>query len=234
MKYEKGTFVVIPNTKYFKGKSSVLLSVFFWLIYHTDEDGVCYPSRKLLGEEVGVDVRTIDKYIKILENDGLIEKTTRKKKNSKENTSNLYQVLLPSVIDSPQVVLSNDTVTIPSINYTHITNTTTPEQVGEDATLKKEEIPYTYENELKKLSQSPLKFRKIIALYFLKKNLYFENSKQFWAEVIRCSKVAKTLEGYDSSQLSRTMDYCEEKWGNDKGWSINAVAKQISNVVNKK
>ena len=84
MKYQKGSFVVVPNIEYLKGKNPLLLSVFFWICYHADEDGMCFPSRRKLASEVGSTVKTVDKYIKELEVDGVKKKTKRKKKNSKE------------------------------------------------------------------------------------------------------------------------------------------------------
>ena len=219
MKYKKGTFVVVPNTEYLKGKSSVLLSVFLWLCYHADDDGVCYPSRKKLAEEVGVDVRTIDKYIKVLQEDGIIIKTIRQKKNSKENTSNLYQLLLPSEVDNTTPSERNDTETIPSINYTHLTQSLAPAK------------PFSFLEELDKLGNSKWKPDLIIYNYYKFTSMSFENEKQWKSARSRFKIPAIKLEGYSAKQINETMQYCEQNY-KDVGWSLETCAKVIARVVN--
>lgn len=94
MKYKKGTFSTVPNIDYLKGKPALQQVVFLWLCVHSDEDGICYPTRSTIAKECGCDVKSVDKYIRALEEDKVISKTNRKKENSKENTSNLYQIMI--------------------------------------------------------------------------------------------------------------------------------------------
>lgn len=96
---------------------------------------------------------------------------------------------------------------------------------------KKEVKEYNYKEEVDKLLNSNWKVNKIIALYFLKKRFNFENQIQFNSEYKRNLRPAKELEGYNSSQIEQTMNYLE-----DKGliWTLNAIGRNISNVVNKK
>lgn len=128
MKYKKGTFVVVPNTEYLKGKPQALQLLFFWLCYYADEEGRCFPSRGKLAKLMSCTNKTVDNYIKVLELDGVIEKTIRRKEGTKENKSNLYQILqvenvetLPSETTTPTPSEPSDPVTIPSINYTYLT-----------------------------------------------------------------------------------------------------------------
>lgn len=165
MKYKKGSFIVVPNVEYFKGKNTILLSVFFWLCYHADEEGICFPSRNKLSKETGTSVRTVDKYIKELESDKIIEKTKRRKQNSRENSSNLYQIMqldtlpyplettLPSATDDTRGSATDNTITIPSINYTHIT-TNEPEVQA----VKEEKVTLSLQQ-----GNSPVK--RLISLY---------------------------------------------------------------------
>jgi hypothetical protein len=125
MKYKKGTFVVVPNLDILDGKPTELQTLFMWLCSYANDDGQCFPSRKALASKCGVTIKTMDKYLNILIELGLIEKTLRKKVGTKENTSNLYQVIVvdiqPSVNDTTTGSHPNDPVTIPSINYTNLT-----------------------------------------------------------------------------------------------------------------
>lgn len=131
MKYKKGTFVVVPNKEYLKGKPSEMQTIYFWLCDHSDEDGECFPSRSRIAREAGCGIRTVDKYLKQLVDEGFLGIESRKNSGSKENMSNLYTLLLkgpylpkehhPSVVLDTTPSVEKDAVTIPSINSTQIT-----------------------------------------------------------------------------------------------------------------
>ena len=137
MKYSKGTFVVIPNKDYLKGMKPQVQTTFFWICEHSDENGICYPSRNKLAKEVGVGIKIIDRALKELEDKNLIKKTTRKKENSKENMSNLYQIMILGDVENDTTLVSEmtpprdkndttprdktDTVTISNNNSIHLT-----------------------------------------------------------------------------------------------------------------
>ena len=134
MKYQRGTFNVVPNKEYLKGKPSVLQAVYFWIVDHANEEGECFPKRRTLAREAGCDVKTVDKYLKVLIEEDFLTKTTRIKKGTKEFDSNLYQLLLkddslPSVENgitpSGQLGITpstkNGAVTIPSVTQPNVT-----------------------------------------------------------------------------------------------------------------
>jgi len=127
MKYKPGTFSITPNKELLRGKPSEMIAVYFWICDYSDNDGVCYPSRKRLAEDSGCNIKTVDKYIKKLEELGLLVKTCRQKPNSKEKSSNIYQLMvgaetvLPSGQNGATPSTENGAVTIPTINYTHLT-----------------------------------------------------------------------------------------------------------------
>ena len=68
-------------------------SVFMWLCSHADETGLCWPSISTLAKLCRVCPNTVKDRIRKLEQIGLLQKTPRKKDNSKENDTNLYQVI---------------------------------------------------------------------------------------------------------------------------------------------
>lgn len=134
MKYQKGTFNVVPNKEYLKGKPSVLQAVYFWIVDHANAEGECFPKRRTLAKEAGCDVKTVDKYLKVLIEEDFLTKTTRIKKGTKEFDSNLYQLLLkdnslPSVENgiTPSEQLGttpspeNGAVTIPNVTQPNVT-----------------------------------------------------------------------------------------------------------------
>ena len=138
MRYEKGSFVVIPNKEILRGAPSEMLSIFFWLCSYADENGQCFPSRNKLHKDTGCGLKTIDKYIKILEERGLIDKQTRYKSGTKEQMSNLYQIMTVETIEpremsndcdtssipTPTPSSQNGAVTISNLNYNKLTQVT--------------------------------------------------------------------------------------------------------------
>lgn len=226
MKYKKGTFVIIPNKDYLKGKPSEMQAIYFWLCEHANEKGSCFPTKKTLAEEAGCSHNTLDKYLGQLVEEGFLEVKPRKIKGTKENTSNLYQLLIVSKMVKPTTKsgmtgspnIGSETVS--SINSIHLT--TTPPKVEEEFDFKKE---------MQKLSESKWKPNKIIHLYFKKKGFSFTNKLQWETEYKRNLRPAKELEGYNSSQIEATMDYLDNQ---QLTWTLYAIGRNIANVANKK
>lgn len=96
MKYQKGSFITVPNSEALKGIHATAQCLFMWLCYHANQDGKCFPSRKRLAELCGASVDTIDKMTILLVEKNLIVKTIRKK-DEKENKTNLYEVIIGGV-----------------------------------------------------------------------------------------------------------------------------------------
>ena len=68
-------------------------AVYCCLVKHSDKNGVCFPSRRLIAEECCIDKKTVDAALRSLEKAGLVTKQKRKRKDG-SNTSNLYKVTL--------------------------------------------------------------------------------------------------------------------------------------------
>ena len=64
-------------------------TVYCCLLRHSDEKMQCFPSRKLIAEECGIDRKTVDSAIESLSALGLIKKVSRHRENGSK-TSNLY------------------------------------------------------------------------------------------------------------------------------------------------
>ena len=68
-------------------------AVYCCLVKHSDKNGICFPSRRLIAEECCIDKKTVDTAIQSLEKAGLVKKKKRRRQDG-SNTSNLYKVTL--------------------------------------------------------------------------------------------------------------------------------------------
>lgn len=101
MKYDKDSYVVIPNKKTLKGEASTVQSVYFWICDHADAGGQCWPSIKTLALEAGCSERTVDASVKRLVELGILTKNNRFKDN--EQQTNIYQINLISAPPSATI-----------------------------------------------------------------------------------------------------------------------------------
>jgi len=92
MKYEKGSFITVPNTKALKGTDPQAQCLFMWICCHANQSGECFPSRKLLADETGMSIASVMRSTKILEEKGIIKKTIRKQGD--RNLTNIYEVII--------------------------------------------------------------------------------------------------------------------------------------------
>lgn len=107
-----------------------------------------------------------------------------------------------------------------------------------DKNEKKEDIvaeatDWNFKEELEKLRVSPesRKDLKIIALYWKKKGWEFENKKQFESALKRELRPAKSLCGYQGTQIAEAIKYCESEY---KVWTLETCHKRITDLTNKK
>ncbi|MFA6428205.1 MAG: helix-turn-helix domain-containing protein [Candidatus Buchananbacteria bacterium] len=91
-KYRPGTFITVPSKYRIKEIDAIGQSVYMWLSDHANSAGLCFPSINRLAKLCKVTKNTIKDRIRKLEKLGLVRKQLRKK-NNKENQSNLYQVV---------------------------------------------------------------------------------------------------------------------------------------------
>lgn len=92
-KYEKGSFVTVPNKGHLAGIESYIQCVYLWICHFSDDDGTCYPSRTTLSACAGCSVKSVDRAIDWLCSNGLLKKATRKDTEKNRNLTNLYQMM---------------------------------------------------------------------------------------------------------------------------------------------
>ena len=90
---KNGNFFMLSNSIFKQGLKPREFIVYCCLVKHSDKNGVCFPSRRLIAEECCIDKKTVDAALRSLEKAGLVTKQKRKRQDG-SNTSNLYKVTL--------------------------------------------------------------------------------------------------------------------------------------------
>ena len=85
--FDKGTFIIVPDKEALRGRPPLEQLVAIWI----GDYGLtnAFPSRKTIARDCGVSVKSIDRAIAKLEQDGIITKRRRKSQNGGD-TSNSY------------------------------------------------------------------------------------------------------------------------------------------------
>ena len=88
---KSGNFFMVSN-RIFDFKLKLWdFTVYCCLVKHSDINGVCFPSRRLISKECHMDIKTVDMAIRNLEETGLLKKEQRRRKDG-TNTSSLYKL----------------------------------------------------------------------------------------------------------------------------------------------
>ena len=90
---KNGNFFMLSNSIFKQGLKPREFIVYCCLVKHSDKNGVCFPSRRLIAEECCVDKKTVDAAVRSLEKAGLVKKKKRLRQDG-SNTSNAYTVKL--------------------------------------------------------------------------------------------------------------------------------------------
>ena len=90
---KNGNFFMLSNSIFKQGLKPREFIVYCCLVKHSDKNGVCFPSRRLIAEECCIDKKTVDAAIRSLEKAGLVKKKKRRRQDG-SNTSNDYTVKL--------------------------------------------------------------------------------------------------------------------------------------------
>ncbi len=93
MKYERGSFIVVPSREKLRGMPVPAQSLYMWLCAYANETGECFPSRARLAKDLDCSLPTIDRFTQLLVDRGLL--TVEKRINEKrEYTTNLYSLVV--------------------------------------------------------------------------------------------------------------------------------------------
>lgn len=93
-RFEGGSFAQVPNVDRLECLSAQAQAVFLHLCVYADSTGLSFPRRETLAKKIQLkNARSVDKYIKELEDNVFIAVIRRKNLNTKENLPNLYRIL---------------------------------------------------------------------------------------------------------------------------------------------
>lgn len=148
MKYNKWSFITVPNKQVLKGKDSLLQCVYMRVCSFADEEGICFPSYQTIADHAGCSKSTVTKKIKILIGLWLLAKTNRFKNN--EQQSNLYQLLLQGIPSDTTPIPSDTMGGIPSDGHrtksTSLTKSTEllghPKELESSLVLEDEKVQF--------------------------------------------------------------------------------------------
>ncbi len=104
MKYEKGSFLVVPNKERMKGKHPLLQAVYIRVCSFANDEGICFPSYQKIWECAWCDRRTVIRKVKELLEMGVLKKTKRRK--NEKQTSNEYQIMIREKQSDSQTLVS--------------------------------------------------------------------------------------------------------------------------------
>ena len=71
---KNGNFFMLSNSIFKQGLKPREFIVYCCLVKHSDKNGVCFPSRRLIAKECCIDKKTLDSAIQSLEKTGLVKK----------------------------------------------------------------------------------------------------------------------------------------------------------------
>lgn len=250
IKYEKGTFITVPNINNMDGKPSEMQSIFIWLCKYANDEGTCFPARRTLAKRAGCSLASVDKYLKQLEDDGFIKKTTRST-NINGQTSNLYQLqiidggvsktILGYIENDTPPSIKNETLTKSNINSIHLTKDT---DLQSDDVIRENNT-----NQNNPIGQLPLTFGKsyILRLHYVYRYLW---KKKYGTRLVvqnniaRFGKAMKSLIGLYTEQQIAVLIFTffnwyggsgdnenENKYLSDNGFPIETMVKKIDIMV---
>lgn len=89
-------------------------------------------------------------------------------------------------------------------------------------------IPFSMNEKLAVMRASEDKRMKIIALYWSYKGWRFQNELQYKKALQRELRISKELMGYDSKQITETMEFCDKEF---EMWGLETIAKRVEDVA---
>lgn len=96
---------------------------------------------------------------------------------------------------------------------------------------KKIKPPFIFIEKLKSLKESSRHDFKVIALYWSRKGIMFDNQDQYNAGLKRELRAASLLKGYSGDQIAQAIEYCKKNYDT---WTLETAGKRIVDLVNKK
>lgn len=202
--------------------------LYMWLCDFANMEGESFPSRQLLAQRMQVSVRSVDEYVKILENANLLVKENRVMNN--EKTTNIYRIPLYSGADS--ALGRANSALPPRANSAHRTQSNILNSPSES-----EDTFRVVDISLKEESERPDKISKREQTAFLPLLKWAESERGFPFLLTERGKQLKALKiakqnGIKSEALrERWYKFSEDKFWSEKGFDWMNVVKDFNKRV---
>lgn len=125
MKYDRGTFIVVPNKDLLRGQSPQVQTLFMWLCYYANTTGDCFPSRDTLAKDCGMSIASVKRSIAILVSLSVLVSEAQYQDNRR--TTNLYSIILGG---SHRPIGSGHTDPTGGVSQTHRTVSIGTQSIG--------------------------------------------------------------------------------------------------------
>ncbi len=237
------------------------LAIYVSLSRHADKNHSCFPSQKLIAQEIGASEKTVKKYIKLLKKYNIIT-VEQNKNNTGKFMHNVYILTNKSVWKCPREIRKTvdsrvnkvinreevGSITAGSELPTNNTNTNKTNINKSSLSIDKEcekqfkqgnseSNDWSFVGEINKIKENYNQHGKnrnqaIVAHYlFDGKGMDFRDRNLYVQYFRRCLAPAKLLMSYDDQEIKRVINYCKKKY--DDNWTLETVAKKAPEVIKK-
>jgi hypothetical protein len=226
MKYEKGSFITVPNREQLSRLKVGAQCLFMWLCAYADEHGCCFPSRSRLAKDLHCSVRSVDAYIETLVTEGFLVKEQRIKNNEKQ--SNHYQIMLVSS-GAEFAPPSAESARLPGAKSAHRTQSTSLTQSTEDAAAPATAF-FSWEAYLRAMDEHKAMHIQLLAFFFRVKKIRASNIKEARALVKRHLRAARMVIDFDKEKVLAAIDECMRMENRDR---IKVTMETVFKVLTK-
>lgn len=227
MKYQKGTFILVPNKQMIRNQKPYVQVIYLWICDFVDDNGQCFPSRRLLSEICGCSVSTIDKGLKILCDLGVLSLKNRKKRN--EKTTNLYQIHLVEKDEGVAQEVGHLAQEVGQGVAQEVGIELNPLLLTQPIILSEvSDEQFQMNDYLLQVKGDKQRSVQLIGLYWEKKKYVFPNKKAAQNAIKRDLRSAKNLLPYPDEDITAVMDWLDDHAKEQRfDWKLETVFKYI-------
>ena len=208
--------------------------VYLSLCRHVNKEQTCFPSKKLIAEELAISERTVYTALNILLKWNIIEIENQGRKKNGSFRNKIYRLLGKKYwLNKPQATVADGKIRhSPQAN-----DDTTRRQLlpNKDTHIKdthrSKHILQANACEIPDLLKDKQKHIQIIGLYAKAKQVVWDNKSQQQSFIKRNLRPARDLAGYEFNKIVKTMKYLVDNA--DFKWTIETVGKFIDEDLTK-
>jgi len=213
--------------------------VYLSMCRHANKQQTCFPSKKLIAEELAISERSVYRALKKLEKWNIIIHTSQGRKSDGSFRNTLYTLLDKKVWKIKPSAIKTDRNRLPHSQQPSATQSVhrLPQVPNKDTHIKDTHKKETHiasklaKSEISNLLEDKQKHIQIIGLYGKAKQVIWDNKKQQQSFIKRNLRSARDLVGYDFNKIVNTMKYLIDNA--DFKWTLETVGKFIDEDLDK-